>query len=100
MKTVELGYISSGGTHFLFTPNLLDLPAETTVGSDGKALLILAFSKDWDICLAQAEEQAVLKLGGQWCFAKENLYGVDDDGHDLGQLMNSAPKMALSAMPA
>ena len=100
MKTVELGYMSSGGTHFLFTPNLFDIPAESATGPGGKALFLLAFSKDWNICVAQAEEQAMLKLGGQWSFAKQNLHGVDDDGHDLGQLMNSAPKMALSAMPA
>ena len=100
MKTVGLGYMSSGGTHFLFTPNLLDLPAENAVDQNGKELFLLAFSKDWNICVAQAEEQAMLKLGGQWSFAKENLHGLDDDGHDLGHLMNSTPKMALSALPA
>ena len=100
MKTVELGYMSSEGTHFLFTPNLFDLPAENAVGQNGKALVLLAFSKDWDICVAQAEEQAMIKLGGQWSFAKENLHCKDDDGHDLAKLISGTPKMALSAVPA
>ena len=100
MKTVELGYMSSGGTHFLFNPNLFDLPAEKAVGQNGKALVLLAFSKDWDICVAQAEEQATIKLGGQWSFAKENLHCTDDDGHDIAKLMSGTPKMALSAVPA
>jgi hypothetical protein len=100
MKTVELGYMSSGGTHFLFTPNLFDLPAENAVGQNGKALVLLAFSNDWDICVAQAKEQAMLKLGGQWSFVEENLPCEEEDGHDLAQMLSDKPKMALSAIPA
>ena len=100
MKPVELGYMSSGGTHFLFTPNLFDLPADHTVDQHGKPLFVLAFAKDWDICVAQAEEQVMLKLGGQWSFAKDYLYGEDDDGQDIAHLKSSEPKMSLSAVPA
>jgi len=100
MKIVELGYMSSGGTHFLFTPNLLDLPAENAVDQNGKELFLLAFSKDWNTCVAQAKEQAKLKLGGQWAFAEDNLHGDNGDGHDIAHMIGSTPKMALSAVPA
>ena len=60
MKTVELGYKLSGGTHFLFTPNLSDPnlpdpPAASPVDAKGKEIFLLAFSKSWEACKLQAQ---------------------------------------------
>jgi len=101
MKTVELGYMSSGGTHFLFTPNIFGLPTQNPeIGQNGKEVSFLAFSKDWDICVAQVKDQAELKLGGQWNFSNGYLHGEDGDGGDIADLKKSTPKMTLASVTA
>ena len=100
MKTVELGYISSDGTHFLFTPNLFDLPATPAVDKQGKEIFLLAFSKKWDTCMAQAQEQLQQIMGGTWVYGSDSYASEDLPNMDMMGPLKNAPKMALSQMTA
>ena len=100
MQTVELGYLSSDGTHFLFTPNLFDLPATPAVDKQGKEIFLLAFSKSWNACKAQAQEQLHEIMGGIWVYGGDSYGSEDLPNMNMMGPLNDAPKMALSQIPA
>ena len=100
MKTVELGYLSSDGTHFLFTPNLFDLPADSPVDMQGKEVFLLAFSKSWEACKLQAQEQLHEIYGGDWVHGDDSRSSEDIADMDMPGWLNDAPKMKLSQVSA
>lgn len=93
MKTVELGYKLSGGTHFLFTPNLFDTPADSPVDAQGKEVFLLAFSKSWEACKLQAQEQLHEIYGGAWIHGDDSHSSEDIADLDMVKLLNNGPMM-------
>ena len=98
MQTMELGYISSEGTHFLFTPNLFGLPVTQPTGAPDKKIFVLAFSKSWDTCKLQAQEQLHDLLGGTWVYGNDSHGPQDIPDMDMAAAYNDAPKMKLLQM--
>jgi len=96
MKTVELGYKLSGGTHFLFTPNLSDPnlpnpPAASPVDAKGQEIFLLAFSKSWEACKLQAQEQLHEIYGGAWIHGDDSHSDEDIADMDMAKLLNNGP---------
>ena len=67
--------------------------AYVPVDAQGKEVFLLAFSKSWEACKLQAQEQLHEIYGGAWIHGDDSHSSEDIADLDMVKLLNNGPMM-------